>query len=133
MIRISGRQWGHMARVDFLDRIEELIRVNLPPSARTEYDVRTMAKHCVETAEGKGLITERAIAAFVLHMVRINPEWYRQPTLASLLRDTSVDESTRMEQLLTNPSEEVWDEAVLMCDPVRYWQPFRMPAPSPGP
>lgn len=120
-----------MAQVDFLDRIEALIRVNLPEPARREYNVRSMAQHCVETAQGAGLITERAIAAFVLHMVRINPEWYHQPTLASLLTDTSVDESTRMEQLLTNPAEEVWDEAVLMCDPVRYWQPFRVPAPGP--
>jgi hypothetical protein len=86
-----------------------------------------MARHCVETAEGKGLITERAIAAFTLHMVRINPEFYRQPTMASLLGDISVDESTRMEQLLTDPSEEAWEEAAVMCDPALYWQPFRVP------
>lgn len=116
-----------MARVDFLARIEELIRVNLPPSAARALDVRRMARHCVETAEGKGLITERAIAAFTLHMVRINPEFYRQPTMASLLQDISVDESTRMEQLLTDPSEEAWDEAAVMCDPALYWQPFRVP------
>ncbi len=118
-----------MARVDFLARIEELIRVNLPPSAARALDVRRMARHCVETAEGKGLITERAIAAFTLHMVRINPEFYRQPTRASLLEDISVDESTRMEQLLTDPSEEAWEEAAVMCDPGLYWQPFRVPVP----
>lgn len=118
-----------MARVDFLDRIEALIRVNIPESAARAFDVRRMARHCVETAESKDLITERAIAAFVLHMVRINPEFHRQPTMASLLMDTSVDESTRMEQLLTDPSEEAWEEAAVMCDPDLYWLPFRVPVP----
>lgn len=116
-----------MARVDFLDRIESLIRVNIPESAARGFDVRRMARHCVETAESQGLITERAIAAFVLHMVRINPEFYRQSVMASLLADTHVDESTRMENLLTNPSEEAWEEAAVMCDPALYWQPFRVP------
>jgi hypothetical protein len=122
-----------MARLDFLDRIERLIRVNIPASEAQSLDLRRMAEHCVVTAEGMGLTTERAIAAFVLHMVRINPEFYRQSTMASLLMDTSVDESTRMEQLLTNPDESAWEEAAVMCDPMRYWQPFRVPAPTPDP
>lgn len=122
-----------MARVDFLDRIESLIRANIPESAARDFDVRRMARHCVETAESQGLITERAIAAFVLHMVRINPEFYRQSVMASLLADTSIDESTRMENLLTNPSEEAWEEAAVMCDPAPYWQPFRVPAPPTDP
>lgn len=122
-----------MARVDFLDRIEALIRDNLPEQARREFDLRRMAIHCVETAESTGLITERAIAAFVLHMVRINPRFYRQSTMASLLADGSVDESTRMENLLTNPSEEAWEEAAVMVDPPLYWQPFRVPAPPTTP
>ena len=133
MLRISRRQWGYMARRDFLDRIEALIRVNLPESAARRYDLRRMASHCVVTAESRGLITERAIAAFVLHMVRINPEFYLQRTMASLLNDISVDESTRMEQLLTNPDEQAWEEAAVMCDPVLYWQPFLLPAPVLGP
>lgn len=131
MLHISRRQWGHMARGDFLDRIEELIRVNLPEAEARRYDLRKMAIHCVTTAESKGLITERAIAAFVLHMVRINPEFHRQKTLASLLNDMSVDESTRMEQLLTNPDEIAWEEAAAMCDPMLYWQPFLLPVPLP--
>lgn len=133
MIHISRRQWGHMARGDFLDRIEALIRVNLPEAEARRYDVRKMAEHCVVTAEGKGLITERAIAAFVLHMVRINPLFYRQRTMESLLNDMSVDESTRMEQLLTNPDEIAWEEAAAMCDPMLYWQPFLLPTPLPPP
>jgi len=122
-----------MARVDFLDRIEKLIRVNIPESAARSLDLRRMARHCVETAEGAGLITERAIAGFVLHMVRINPEFYRQSTMASLLADTSVDESMRMENLLTNPSEEAWEEAAVVCDPALYWQPFRVYGSTPDP
>lgn len=133
MIHISRRQWGHMARRDFLDRIEALIRVNLPEAEARRYDLRMMASHCVATAEGKGLITERAIAAFVLHMVRINPEFYKQKTMESLLNDISVDESTRMEQLLTNPDEAAWEQAAVMCDPVLYWQPFLLPLPLPTP
>jgi hypothetical protein len=122
-----------MAHVEFLDRIEALLRVNMPAAEARRYDLRRMAEHCVATAEGKGLITERAIAAFVLHMVRINPEFYLQRTMDALLADTSVDESTRMEQLLTNPTESAWEEAAVMCDPTLYWQPYLLPGPAPGP
>ena len=133
MLRISRRQWGDMARMDFLDRVEALVRVNLPEPARRAFDVRRMTEHCVVTAEGEGLITERAIAAFVLHMIRINPEFYLQPTLDAILGDTSVDESARMERLLTDPSEADWEEAAVMCDPADYWEPFLLPGPAPGP
>lgn len=122
-----------MARRDFLDRIEALLRVNIPPAAASHHDLRRMAEHCVETAEQAGLITERAIAAFVLHMVRINPEFYRQPIMAVILADTSVDENSRMEHLLSGPTEADWEEAAGMCDPKIYWQPFRVPGPAPGP
>ena len=44
-----------MAHVEFLDRIEALLRVNLPAAEARRYDLRRMAEHCVATAEGKGL------------------------------------------------------------------------------
>lgn len=106
------------------------MRVNLPEEERVKYDVRAMAAHCVATAERHKLVTERAIAAFVLHMVRINPEFYRQPTMAMLLADLRVDEQLRMERLLTDTSEDNWAHAAVMCDPNFYWLPFRVRPPG---
>jgi len=104
MFRITRSQWSSMARTKFLGRIEELIRVNLRAEA-IRYDARRMAEHCVKRAEDYGLVTERAMAAFVLHMVLINPEFHLQSSLNALLRDKSVDDLVRMERLLTNTTE----------------------------
>ena len=122
-----------MARREFFDRIEALLRVNIPADAAALYDLRRMAEHCVATAESYGLVTERAIAVFTLHMVRINPEYHRQPMMYALLTEPDVDESARMERLLTDTADSDWEEAVTMCDPALYWKPFLRPRPRPDP
>lgn len=131
MTYIRRDQWLSMARRNFLDRIEALIRVNLPPQAVKRLSVPRIAEHCVDTAESYALIEERAIAAFVLHMVRINPEFHRQSGLRTILDDKGVDESARMERLLTDAAESDWEESLTMCDPTVYWLPFLNPVASP--
>jgi hypothetical protein len=116
-----------MARTKFLDRIEKLIHVNMLSEA-SNYDVRRMAEHCVMSAENYGLVTERAIAAFVLHMVRINPEFHLQPRVRTLLLDKSVDDLARMKRLLTDTAESDWVEAAAMCNPMLNWRSYLQPA-----
>lgn len=121
-----------MARSEFLARIEALLRVNIPEPSAALYDLRKLALHCVITAESYGLVTERAIAVFCLHMIRINPEFHRQPVLHALLIEPDVSESERMERLLTEPAESDWVEAAAMCDDEVYWRPFLRPRVVPG-
>ena len=127
MFRLSRSQWSSMARIKFLDRIEEVIRINIRGEA-SKYNVRGMAEHCVKSAESYGIVTERAIAAFVLHMVLINPKFHLQPRLHSLLLDKSVDDLARLERLLTDTAEADWAQAAAMCDPMLYWRPYLQPA-----
>ena len=124
---IRTDQWSSMARPNFLDRIETLIQVNLPAWVLKNLSVRRIADHCMNTAEGYVLIEERAIAAFTLHMIRINPEFHRQSRIGAILQDRSVDDSARMERLLTDTAESDWEEAATMCDPSVYWLPFITP------
>lgn len=130
MICIRSDQWSSMARHNFLDRIEALIRANLPAETSERLDVRRVAEHCVAAAEGYALTGERAVAAFVLHMLSISPEFHLQPGIRAILDDRGADDAARMERLLTDASESDWEEAVRMCDLAVYWRPFLGPAPG---
>lgn len=124
MTRLREEQWSVMARRNFLNRIEALIRVNLPAEAVKKLNVPRMAEHCLDTGENYALIEERGIVGFVLHMVTINPEFHRQSSMRAILNDESLDNSGRMERLLTDTVESDWEEAANMCDPNVYWSAF---------
>jgi hypothetical protein len=127
MTYIRRDQWLSMARRNFLGRIEALIRVNLPAEAVQKLNVPQIAEHCLNTAQSYTLNEERPIVGFVLHMLNINPEFHRQSSINAILDDRSVDDSNRMERLLTDTAESDWEEAVTMCDPTIYWLPFINP------
>ncbi|HEX5747498.1 MAG TPA: hypothetical protein VFZ09_14730 [Archangium sp.] len=60
-------------------------------------------------------------------MVLINPEFHLQPSLHMLLLDKNIDDLVRMERLLTDTTEADWVQAAAMCEPMRYWKPYRQP------
>jgi len=113
-----------MAHRDFITRIEALLRVNMPVDMAAAYEVETMAEHCVKVAKSYTLITERAIAAFVLHMININPEFHKQPSINAVLKREGLDDFSKMELLLSDTTESDWAEAAAVCDKGEYWEPF---------
>jgi hypothetical protein len=126
MLWVRKNTSGDMAELDFLERLEELLCLNLTEESVKTHDLRRIAEHCVETARSYGLVTERAIAAFMLHMITIHPEFHKQPKIRAILSDSAAPESVRMERLLSEPTDAEWEEATPPGDQRVYWAPFRL-------
>lgn len=126
MFRVKSRNQRPFADGDFIDRLEELLAEDfygrkVTPEERSRVPFREMIEHGVDVGRGYGLKTERDLAGFVLNMVRINPEFHRQPRINSILRDTALSAPERREKLLTDVSDDEWEEAARMTDADDYW------------
>jgi len=115
------------ADVDFLERIEPMLRANMPEGMARGLDLWAVGEHCLEVARSHGLTTERAIAAFALHMVSIHPEFHRQPRINAILHDTTISERERMSRIVDDATESDWEEAAKGAEQAaaKYWKPFR--------
>jgi len=126
MLRIGQQQHRSLGDKDFIDRLENSIAEDtfgrkVSAEERARLPLRAMIAHGVEVARGYGLETERDLALFVLNMLTINPEFHRQPRIRALLEDPALSPPDRREKLLTDVSDEEWNEAAEMTDPDRYW------------
>ncbi len=126
MFRIRERQQDALADKAFIDRAEEHIAESLldrrtTAEERARLPIRAMVVHGIEVARGYGLSTQRDLLLFVLNMVTINPDWHRQPHIQRILQDGSLTPPERREKLLTDVSDDEWEEAAAMTDANRYW------------
>jgi hypothetical protein len=78
--------------------------------------------HCLERARAHGMTFEQTLTIFTTNMMRVNPEFDRQPDIARLLADTSRGEFERLKALISEVPEEAWDEAEQQGDPEAYWR-----------
>lgn len=78
-------------------------------------------RHCIAKARSYGLTWESSISIFVAHMMSINPEFDKHPSIQKTLRDETIDVEDRMTAMLGTVKEEEWDEAVAIGDPKAYW------------
>ena len=137
MLRIRKPQQTALGDKDFIERLEGLLAEDfygrrVTPEERARLPFREMIEHGITVARGYGMKTERDLAAFVLHMVRINPEFHLQPKIRAILDDTSLEPSQRREKLLTGVSTADWDAAARMTDADDYWD-RALPPPVPRP
>ena len=126
MFRIRQQQQRSLGDQAFIGRLEEVLGEDFygrkpTPEELTRVPFREMIEHGIEVARGYGLKTERDLAGFVLNMVRINPEFHRQPRINAILKDASLEPPERREKLLTDVSDDEWEEAARMTDADDYW------------
>ena len=126
MLRIRKKQHEALADKAFIDRLEEYVAEDtfgrkVSAEERARLPIRGMVAHGIEVARGYGLRTERDLMLFVLNMITINPEWHRQPHIHAILQDKALAPPDRREKLLTDVSDDEWEEAAAMTDGNRYW------------
>lgn len=126
MFRVRKQQRESLGDKGFIDRLEASIADDtfgrsITAKERARLPIRAMVEHGVEVARGYKLETERDITFFVLNMLTINPEFHRQPRIHAILRDPDLKPPERREKLLTDVSDDEWEDAAKMTDPDRYW------------
>ncbi|MFO0587884.1 MAG: hypothetical protein U0441_10110 [Polyangiaceae bacterium] len=126
MFRVKKPQKEALGDADFIGRMEEVLAEDLygrkvTAEDKARFPFREMIAHGMDVARSYGFRTERDLATFVLHMVRINPDFHKQPTIHSILRDTDLSPSERREKLLTDVSSDEWNAAAGMTDADDYW------------
>lgn len=126
MFRVRKPQKEALGDADFIGRVEELLAEDfygrrVTPAEKSRVPFREMVVHGIEVARRFGFRTERDLASFVLHMVRINPEFHRQTAIRAILDDTALEPAVRREKLLTDVSNDDWEAAAKMTDADDYW------------
>jgi hypothetical protein len=126
MFRVKARNQRPLGDADFIGRLEDLLAEDfyertVTPEEKAWLPFREMVEHGMEVARSYGFTTERDIASFVLNMVRINPEFHRQPKINAILKDTDIKPPDRREKLLTDVSDAEWEEAARMTNADDYW------------
>jgi adenine-specific DNA methylase len=125
MLQIQLKQmeaFGSMTDDLFVKRIVDHLRENysdtlvqLPSGSLTvketdEAELKAMATRGIAQARAYGINHESALAAFVAIMFEAAPNFDSHPTLREMLGDESVDPNSRIEKLLKQLSEQVWEE-----------------------
>jgi hypothetical protein len=126
MLRIRKKQHEALADKAFIDRLEEYVAEDtfgrkVSAEERARLPIRGMVAHGIEVARGYGLRTERDLMLFVLNMITINPEFHRQRHIHEILQDASLSPPDRREKMLSDVSDEEWEEAARMTNADRYW------------
>jgi hypothetical protein len=126
MFKVRRKQQDAIAMKGFIDRTEEhiaqdLLQRRVSAEERARLPLRAMIEHGVEVAQGYGLETERDLMLFVLNMIDINPEFHLQPHIRAILEDRSLGNEERREKLLTDVTDDEWEQAARMTEPDSYW------------
>jgi hypothetical protein len=130
MLLVSRAQRQSVGDPAFIDRIMQHLRLHYLEELHEIPDevLRRRVVHCIARGRADGLTFERSLAVFCANMLRINPEFDKQSTIARILADTSRPEVERLEALLIEAGPADWDEAERQCDAEAYWQ--RVDEPS---
>jgi hypothetical protein len=133
MFRIRQQQMRTLGDQAFIASLEQALGEDFYGRKPTKEELvrapfREMIEHGMVVARGYGLETQRDLAGFVLNMIRINPEFHKQPRINAILKDTSLEPPERREKLLTCVSGDEWEEAARMTNADDYWD-RELPAP----
>ncbi|WP_437518059.1 hypothetical protein [Sorangium sp. So ce1099] len=84
-------------------------------------ELRFRIRHGLERGRAHGLTWESSLTVFVAHMIELCPAFDEHPAAARVLADASLPPDERVEALLAHLSDDEWEEAARVCDPVAYW------------
>lgn len=122
LVIISGSQMDAFAEDAFVRRIADIIGEGLPARRGMPHSALTkIAKHCISVARGYGFATERGIGNFTLNMVTVNPEFHKQEHIHAILENRAIPEAERLQRILSDVSDEDWEQAAAMVNPTLYW------------
>jgi hypothetical protein len=126
MFKVRKKQHDAVAMKGFVDRVEahlaeDLLVRKVTAEERARLPLRAMIEHGIAIARDYGLETERDMMLFVLNMITINPEFHRQPRIQGILRDKALAPPARREKLLTDVSDDEWEQAAVMTNADHYW------------
>ncbi|WP_438030761.1 hypothetical protein [Sorangium sp. So ce233] len=123
MLKVKRRQRSEAGDPAFVDRtVGHLRRFHGVATERLSDDeLRFRVRHGLARGRGHGLTWESSLTVFVAHMIELCPAFDEHPAAARVLADASIPPDERVEALLAHLTEEEWEEAARMCDPVAYW------------
>ncbi len=126
MFKVHQKQEDVAGEKAFVDKVEgyiaeDILKRRVSAIERERLPIRAMVVHAIAVARSYGQETERDLMLFALNMITINPEWHRQPRIHSILRDKTLTGPVRREKLLTDVSEDDWEQAGKMIDEDEYW------------
>jgi hypothetical protein len=78
--------------------------------------------HCLEIARTFGFTFERSLVVFTANMIRVNPEFYKQSTIARVIANKDRPEEERLEAFLVETQPADWFDAEKQCDADAYWR-----------
>jgi hypothetical protein len=111
--------------VMFLHRKYAGVTVKLPGGAVTVSEMpldllHRLVREGVARARGYGLSWENNLATFVSLMLDVAPNFDEHPLIRHLLRDGRVPPDARMDLVVENVSDEMWEAAGQNYDPVAW-------------
>ena len=121
---MSRQQVRTLADRHFLLKLGEIIRSELEvlhAGMLAPGRARASAEYCIATAKGYGFETERAIMAFTLWMLRINPMFHSDPQIREVLAKDLVDSETKIQTILSPDFDAAWRRAEHATDPRVFW------------
>ena len=126
MFKVHQKQHAAVAERAFVERLEnhvaeDILRRRVSAEERSRLPIRAMVEHGLVVARTYGLETERDLMLFVLNMITINPEWHHHPKINAILTDSTLSRPARREKLLTDVTDDEWEEAGVMVDEDEYW------------
>jgi hypothetical protein len=135
MFQVTQSQFDSLANGPFIERIAALLADRMPPKMKEmprEFLMR-MAQDTVVVARSYGLTAEDDIGGFALNMLTINPHFHLQPHIHAILIRQDIAAPDRMERILSDASDQDWNEAQAMTSATEYWQVvFARPDDSPN-
>lgn len=135
MFHISREQRQKVGDPAFVQRVVTHFRRYHLEAIHTlpEEVLRRRVEHGIEKGRSYGLTWEYSLTVFVAHMIRIHPEFDRQPAIQRELRNPArgtPDE--RIDALATYVKPEEWEEAARQGDAEAYWRAIGAPTPGKG-
>ena len=124
MLRISREQRETAGEPAFVERLmAHLLRYYLESMDDLPDEVlRGRVRHGLARGRAYGLTWEYSLTVFVAHMLRINPEFDRQPAIQRELSDPYCAPDLRIDRLAARVTAAEWEEAARRGDPGAYWR-----------
>jgi hypothetical protein len=134
MLLISREQREKAGEPAFVDRVvRHFRRYHMEAVCALPDEVlRRRVVHGIARGRSYGLTWEYRLTVFVAHMIRINPEFDKQPAIQRALRDPNVEPDRRIDALAANVTPDEWEAAARQCEPEAYWRAAGAPAPDGG-
>lgn len=124
MLLVSREQRSNSGNDAFISRIVRHMNLHywINVGHLPEDVLRGRVAHCIQVGRAQKLTFERSLAVFTANMMLIDPCFYQQKAIATLLATEAMPEVERFEGLITMISREQWAEAGKMCaDKNAYW------------